>query len=163
MVTVLGIFVTIYNYRAHNYFITIVMKFRNYFPSSNNDWFLRLLVAQNLGAVQPAIKMSCTIQTKQLLVEQGLKQIPICFENERNEYKWLAELTLARPQSPHRLTPVCVLEMRAKPVFCDNRIHPCHQLNQAPILDQTESRSCRSHSSQWICQKLAQVLSLPEP
>ena len=29
-------FVTIYNYRAHNYFITIVMKFRNYFPSSTN-------------------------------------------------------------------------------------------------------------------------------
>ena len=36
LVTVVGIFVTIYNYKAHNYFITIVMKFRNYFPSSND-------------------------------------------------------------------------------------------------------------------------------
>ena len=36
LVTVMAIFVTIYNYRAHNYFITIVMKFRNYFPSSND-------------------------------------------------------------------------------------------------------------------------------
>ena len=36
LVTVVDIFVTIYNYRAHNYFITIVMKFRNYFPSSTN-------------------------------------------------------------------------------------------------------------------------------
>ena len=35
----MAIFVTIYNYRAHNYFITIVMKFRNYFPSSSNDSF----------------------------------------------------------------------------------------------------------------------------
>ena len=34
----MAIFVTIYNYRAHNYFITIVMKFRNYFPSSINEW-----------------------------------------------------------------------------------------------------------------------------
>ena len=30
----MAIFVTIYNYRAHNYFITIVMKFCKYFPSS---------------------------------------------------------------------------------------------------------------------------------
>ena len=37
LVTVMAIFVTIYNYRAHNYFITIVMKFRNYFPSSSNQ------------------------------------------------------------------------------------------------------------------------------
>ena len=37
LLTVMAIFVTIYNYRAHNYFITIVMKFRNYFPSSNNN------------------------------------------------------------------------------------------------------------------------------
>ena len=36
LVTVMAIFVTIYNYRAHDYFITIVMKFRNYFPSSIN-------------------------------------------------------------------------------------------------------------------------------
>ena len=33
----MSIFVTIYNYRAHNYFITIVMKFRNYFPSSTHQ------------------------------------------------------------------------------------------------------------------------------
>ena len=32
----MAICVTIYNYRAHNYFITIVMKFRNYFPSSTD-------------------------------------------------------------------------------------------------------------------------------
>ena len=37
MVTVADIFATIYNYRAHNYFITIVMKFRNYFPSSSDN------------------------------------------------------------------------------------------------------------------------------
>ena len=36
LVTVMAIFVTIYNYLAHNYFITIVMKFRNYFPSSTD-------------------------------------------------------------------------------------------------------------------------------
>ena len=36
LVTVMTIFVTIYNYRAHSYFITIVMKFRYYFPSSSN-------------------------------------------------------------------------------------------------------------------------------
>ena len=35
LVTVMAIFVTIYNYRALNYFIAIVMKFRNYFPSSS--------------------------------------------------------------------------------------------------------------------------------
>ena len=33
----MAIFVTIYTYRAHNYFITIVMKFRNYFPSSTDE------------------------------------------------------------------------------------------------------------------------------
>ena len=37
LITVKAIFVTIYNYRAHNYFITIVMKFRNYFPSSSDE------------------------------------------------------------------------------------------------------------------------------
>ena len=38
----MAIFVTIYTYRAHNYFITIVMKFRNYFPSSSDySYFYR--------------------------------------------------------------------------------------------------------------------------
>ena len=40
LVTVMTIFVTIYNYQAHNYFITIVMKFRNYFPSSNHKQYV---------------------------------------------------------------------------------------------------------------------------
>ena len=42
LVTAMAIFVTIYNYRAHNYFITIVMKFRNYFPSSINNIIFNL-------------------------------------------------------------------------------------------------------------------------
>ena len=33
LVTVLDIFITIYYYGERNYFITIVMKFDNYFPS----------------------------------------------------------------------------------------------------------------------------------
>ena len=36
LVTVMDIFETNYNYRAHNYFITLVIKFRNYFPSSSH-------------------------------------------------------------------------------------------------------------------------------
>ena len=46
LVTVMAIFVTkfIYNYRAHNYLITIVMKFRNYFPSSTDKQWLSNLM-----------------------------------------------------------------------------------------------------------------------
>ena len=48
LVAVMAIFVTIYNYRAHNYFITIVMKFRNYFPSSTNyNWYFLLTSNSN--------------------------------------------------------------------------------------------------------------------
>ena len=45
LVTVVAIFVTIYNYGAHNYFITIVMKFRNYFPSSTDNAVIVILNA----------------------------------------------------------------------------------------------------------------------
>ena len=41
LVTVMANFVTIYHYRAHNYFITIVMKFSNHFPSFSDDFVLR--------------------------------------------------------------------------------------------------------------------------
>ena len=38
LVTVMAIVVTIYNYRAQNYVITIVMIFRNYFSSSSHHY-----------------------------------------------------------------------------------------------------------------------------
>ena len=47
----MAIFVTIYNYRAHNYFITIVMKFRNYFPSSNDHTTLTVVTLNILLSV----------------------------------------------------------------------------------------------------------------
>ena len=54
LATVVDIFVTIYNCRAHNYFITIVMKFRNYFSRSTHKskvikWLFSELQTSRVG------------------------------------------------------------------------------------------------------------------
>ena len=71
----MAIFVTIYNYRAHNYFITKVMKFRNYFPSSNYYYYYQLLVLIIHYHIINQLSIIINYWNYQLLVYSKLKSL----------------------------------------------------------------------------------------